>query len=202
MKKTLLLLVLALSCTFACAADKVPAHPHISVETTEGTFKLELDGNAAPLTVAHFLKLVDSGFYDGTVFHRIIPGFMAQGGGYTPGYKLKDSGATIPNESGNGLSNLRGTIAMARTGDPHSADAQFFINVANNVGQDANSPNLDPEKSTVRGRWGYAVFGSVIEGMDVVDAIVNAASAPNGPGGAPAPVVPIVIKKMSRVSYD
>lgn len=202
MKNTLLLLVLALSCTFACAADTVPAHPHISVETTEGTFKLELDGNAAPLTVAHFLKLVDSGFYDGTVFHRIIPGFMAQGGGYTPGYKLKDSGATIPNESGNGLSNLRGTIAMARTGDPHSADAQFFINVANNVGQDANSPNLDPEKSTVRGRWGYAVFGFVIEGMDVVDAIVNAASAPNGPGGAPAPVIPIVIKKVSRVSYD
>lgn len=202
MKKTLLLLVLALSCTFACAADTVPAHPHISVETTEGTFKLELDGNAAPLTVAHFLKLVDSGFYDGTVFHRIIPGFMAQGGGYTPGYKLKESGATIPNESGNGLSNLRGTIAMARTGDPHSADAQFFINVANNVGQDANSPNLDPEKSTVRGRWGYAVFGFVIEGMDVVDAIVNAPSAPNGPGGAPAPVIPIVIKKVSRVTYD
>lgn len=202
MKKTLLLLVLALSCTFACAADTVPAHPHVSVETTEGTFKLELDGNAAPLTVAHFLKLVDSGFYDGTVFHRIIPGFMAQGGGYTPGYKLKESGATIPNESGNGLSNLRGTIAMARTGDPHSADAQFFINVANNVGQDANSPNLDPEKSTVRGRWGYAVFGFVIEGMDVVDAIVNAPSAPNGPGGAPAPVIPIVIKKVSRVTYD
>jgi cyclophilin family peptidyl-prolyl cis-trans isomerase len=202
MKNTLLLLVLALSCTFACAADTVPAHPHISVETTEGTFKLELDGNAAPLTVAHFLKLVDSGFYDGTVFHRIIPGFMAQGGGYTPGYKLKESGATIPNESGNGLSNLRGTIAMARTGDPHSADAQFFINVANNVGQDANSPNLDPEKNTVRGRWGYAVFGFVIEGMDVVDAIVNAASAPNGPGGAPAPVIPIVIKNVSRVTYD
>ncbi len=202
MKNTLLLLVLALSCTFACAADTVPAHPHVSVETTEGTFKLELDGNAAPLTVAHFLKLVDSGFYDGTVFHRIIPGFMAQGGGYTPGYKLKESGATIPNESGNGLSNLRGTIAMARTGDPHSADAQFFINVANNVGQDANSPNLDPEKNTVRGRWGYAVFGSVIEGMDVVDAIVNAPSAPNGPGGAPAPVIPIVIKKVSRVTYD
>ncbi len=202
MKNTLLLLVLALSCTFACAADTVPAHPHVSVETTEGTFKLELDGNAAPLTVAHFLKLVDSGFYDGTVFHRIIPGFMAQGGGYTPGYKLKESGATIPNESGNGLSNLRGTIAMARTGDPHSADAQFFINVANNVGQDANSPNLDPEKNTVRGRWGYAVFGFVIEGMDVVDAIVNAPSAPNGPGGAPAPVIPIVIKKVSRVTYD
>ena len=206
MKKTLFVIFLALSCTMAFtsagAADKVPAHPHINVVTTEGTFKLELDGKAAPLTVSNFLKLVDSGFYDGTVFHRIIPGFMAQGGGYTPGYKLKETDANVPNESGNGLSNLRNTIAMARTGDPHSANSQFFINVANNVGQDANSPNLDPVKDTVRGRWGYTVFGYVIEGMDVVDAIVNAESAPNGPGGAPAPIVPIVIKKMSRVTYD
>jgi cyclophilin family peptidyl-prolyl cis-trans isomerase len=91
---------------------------------------------------------------------------------------------------------------MARTSDPHSANSQFFINVANNVGQDANSPNLDPQKNVVRGQWGYAVFGFVFEGMDVVDTIVNAPSAPNGPGGAPAPVIPIVIKKMSRVSYD
>lgn len=185
----------------ACAADKVPAHPHIQVETTQGTFKLELDGKAAPLTVANFLQLVDAGFYNGTIFHRIIPGFMAQGGGYTPGFKLKEPKDTIPNESGNGLTNLRGTIAMARTGDPHSAGSQFFINVANNVGQDLNSPNLDPVKDTVRGRWGYAVFGYVIEGMDVVDAIVSAESAPNGPGGAPAPIVPIVIKTMSRVTY-
>jgi len=201
MKKTVVLLLVALPCIFACMADvdaanKVPAHPHIEVVTTEGTFKLELDGNAAPLTVANFLELVDSGFYDGTLFHRIIPGFMAQGGGYTPGFKEKESANTVPNESGNGLSNLRGTIAMARTGDPHSADSQFFINVANNVA------NLDPVKHTVRGRWGYTVFGFVIEGMEVVDAIVNAQSAPNGPGGAPAPVVPIVIKKMSRVTYN
>lgn len=201
MNKTVLLLLLTLPYTFACVADvdaanKVPAHPHIEVVTTEGNFKLELDGKAAPLTVGNFLKLVDSGFYDGTVFHRIIPGFMAQGGGYTPGFKEKDSKDTVPNESGNGLSNLRGTIAMARTGDPHSATSQFFINVANNVA------NLDPAKHAVRGRWGYTVFGIVIEGMDVVDAIVNAESATNGPGGAPAPVVPIVIKKMSRVTYD
>jgi cyclophilin family peptidyl-prolyl cis-trans isomerase len=202
MKNTLLILLLTLSCTFACAADKVPAHPHIEVETTEGTFKLELDGKASPLTVANFLKLVDSGFYDGTVFHRIIPGFMAQGGGYTPGFKLKETADKVPNESGNGLSNLRGSIAMARTADPHSADSQFFINVANNVGQTATSPNLDPVKKTVRGTWGYTVFGFVIEGMDVVDTIVNAESATNGPGGAPAPVIPIVIKKMSRVTYN
>jgi cyclophilin family peptidyl-prolyl cis-trans isomerase len=201
MKKTVLLLLLALPCTFACVADvdaanKVPAHPHIEVVTTEGTFKLELDGKAAPLTVTNFLKLVDSGFYDGTLFHRIIPGFMAQGGGYTPGFKEKESDNTVPNESGNGLSNLRGTIAMARTGDPHSATSQFFVNVANNVA------SLDPVKHTVRGRWGYTVFGFVIEGMEVVDAIVNAESATNGPGGAPTPVIPIVIKKMSRVTYN
>jgi cyclophilin family peptidyl-prolyl cis-trans isomerase len=170
--------------------------------TTEGNFKLELDGKAAPLSVANFLNLVDSGFYDGTIFHRVIPGFMAQGGGYTPGFKLKESANKVPNESGNGLSNLRGTIALARMGDPHSADSQFFINVANNVGQDADSPNLDPVKHTVRGRWGYTVFGFVIEGMEVVDAIVSAESAPNGPGGAPAPVIPIVIKKMTRVTYN
>lgn len=206
MKKTLVLILLALTCTIvtttARAADKVPAHPHIEVVTTEGTFKLELDGKAAPLTVANFLEMVDAGFYDGTVFHRIIPGFMAQGGGYTPGFKEKQWEPTVPNESGNGLSNLRGTIAMARTGDPHSANSQFFINVANNVGQDASSPNLDPVKNTARGRWGYTVFGFVMEGMDVVVKIVSAPSAPNGPGGAPAPVVPIVIKKMSRITYD
>jgi len=206
MKKTFLLLYIALTFTLvtttACAADKVPAHPHIEVVTTEGTFTLELDGKAAPLTVANFLKMVDSGFYNGTVFHRVIPGFMAQGGGYTPGFKEKHWEPTVPNESGNGLSNLRGTIAMARTGDPHSANSQFFINVVNNVGQDASSPNLDPVKNTVRGRWGYTVFGFVMEKMDVVDKIVNAESAPNGPDGAPAPIVPIVIKKISRVSYD
>lgn len=202
MKKTLLALLLTVSCAVVSAADKVPAHPHIEVVTTEGTFKLELDGKAAPLTVADFLTLVDSGFYDGTIFHRIIPGFMAQGGGYTPGFKLKEPDSTIPNESGNGLSNLRGTIAMARTSDPHSASSQFFINVANNVGQAPNSPDLDPQKDRIRGRWGYTVFGHVIEGMDVVDAIVSAESSPNGPGGAPAPVVPIVIKKMSRLTYE
>lgn len=202
MKKILAALLLTVSCAIACAADKVPAHPHIQVDTTLGTFKLELDGRAAPLTVANFLKLVDSGFYDGTIFHRIIPGFMAQGGGYTPGFKPKEPDETVPNESGNGLSNIRGTIAMARTADPHSAGSQFFINVANNVGQALNSPNLDPVKHSVRGRWGYTVFGFVIEGMDIVDTIVNAESAPNGPGGAPAPIVPIVIKKVSRVTYD
>ncbi len=202
MKKILITLLLAMSCTIAWAADKVPAHAHIAVVTTEGTFKLELDGRAAPLTAANFLALVDSGFYDGTIFHRIIPGFMIQGGGYTPGNKLKASDDTIANESGNGLGSLRGTIAMARTSDPHSAASEFFINVVDNVDADPGTANLDPIKDPVRGRWGYAVFGSVIEGMDVIDKIAAAKTLPNGPGGAPAPIVPIVIEKMSRVTYD
>ncbi|MDJ0793974.1 MAG: peptidylprolyl isomerase [Woeseiaceae bacterium] len=202
MKNTLIALILALACSVGFAADKVPAHPHILVETTEGNFKLELDGKAAPLTVAHFLKLVDSGFYDGTVFHRLMPGFMAQGGGYTPGFKLKETSETIPNESGNGLQNERGTIAMARTGDPHSASTQFFINVVDNTNTNPETANLDPQKHSSRGRWGYAVFGFVFEGMEVVDKIVNVKTFNNGPGGAPAPVVPIVIKKMSRITYQ
>ncbi len=207
MKKTLFLLTLtvaALAVTSGnvMAADRVPAHPHLKVETTVGEFKLELDGKAAPLTVANFLKLVDSGFYEGTIIHRVIPGFMVQGGGYTPGFKEKKAKETIPNESGNGLANLRGTISMARLADPHSASSQFFINVANNIGQSLDSANLEPIKDPVRGRWGYAVFGYVIEGMDVVDAITNAESAPIGPGGQPAPVVPIVIKKISRITYE
>ena len=160
MKKIILTLLLALSCTFACAADKVPARPHIEVVTTEGTFKLELDGKAAPLTVANFLHLVESGFYDGTIFHRIIPGFMAQGGGYTPGFKKKAIAETVANESSNGLSNLRGTIAMARTSNPDSATSQFFINVVDNAG--LNYP--------LNG-GGYATFGKVTQGMDVVDKI-------------------------------
>ncbi len=201
MQKLLISLILGLACGVAMAADKIPAHPHILVETTEGDFKLELDGKEAPLTVAHFVGLVRQGFYDGTIFHRVIPNFMAQGGGFTPSLKRKEDDRSIPNESGNGLSNIRGTIAMARTADPHSANTQFFINVANNVEGGDGRGNLDPRKDPVRGGWGYTVFGVVFEGMDVVDKIVNAKTAPNGPGGAPMPVTPIVIKKMSMITY-
>ena len=192
MRKTLLTLLFALSSSLALAADKVPAHPHIEMVTSLGTIKLELDGRQAPITVAHVLKLVDSGFYDGTIFHRVIPGFMAQAGGHTPDYKLKESDDEIPNESGNGMSNVRGTIAMARTGDPHSANSQFFINVGNNE-------RLDPNKKG--GSWGYTVFGFVIEGMDVVDKIATAKTGPAGPFGSDVPMVPIVIKKMSRYTF-
>jgi cyclophilin family peptidyl-prolyl cis-trans isomerase len=191
MRITLIALALALAGNLAQAADKVPAHPHILVETTLGDIKLELEGKLAPITVGHFLKLVDSGFYDGLIFHRVIPGFMVQGGGYTPGLELKEDDATIPNESGNGMSNVRGTIAMARTNDPHSANTQFFISVADNV-------RLNPGNN----RWGYAVFGYVIEGMEVVDKIAAVKTGPQGKLRSDVPMVPIVIKKMSRVTYD
>jgi peptidyl-prolyl cis-trans isomerase A (cyclophilin A) len=190
MKKLLILALLA-AVTAASAADKkVPAHPAIQIETTEGIIRLELDGRRAPITVRHFLELVDSGYYDGTIFHRVIPGFMAQAGGFTPNLKSKEPDGAIPNESGNGLQNTRGTIAMARTGDPHSANAQFFINVGN------NSP-LNPKAD----RWGYAVFGFVTEGMDVVDKIVSARTGPGGQFRSDVPVAPIVIKKMARFEY-
>ena len=195
MRRTLIALILGLSGSFALAADPVPAHPYIQIETTEGNIILELDGKQAPITVAHILGLVDAGFYDGLIFHRVIPGFMAQGGGLTPGLELKETDARIPNESGNGMSNLRGTIAMARTGDPHSANSQFFINVGDNV-------RLDPNKSKTRGTWGYTVFGFVIEGMDVVDKIVSVQTGPQGQFRTDVPVVPIVIKKMSRYTFE
>ena len=203
MKNILIALALTLfAATAGWSADKVPAHPHILVETTEGNFKLELDGRAAPITVANFLKHVESGFYDGLIFHRVIPGFMIQGGGYTPGLENKETDETIPNESGNALPNLRGTIAMARLQEPHTASTQFFINVVDNHGANASGARLDPIKDPAQGRWGYAVFGYVIEGMEIVDKIANVKTAPNGPGGAPLPVVPVVIKKMSLVTYQ
>jgi cyclophilin family peptidyl-prolyl cis-trans isomerase len=191
MRKILLTLALALVGGAAMAADKVSAHPHILIETTMGNIKLELEGKLAPITVGHFLERVDNGFYDGLIFHRVIPGFMAQAGGYTPGLELREDDASIPNESGNGMSNVRGTIAMARTNDPHSANTQFFINVADNV-------RLDPGNN----RWGYAVFGYVIEGMEVVDEIVSVRTGAQGKLRSDVPMVPIVIKKISRVTYD
>ena len=174
----------------------------VAVTTSAGSFTLQLDGKAAPLTVAHFLKNVDSGFYVGTVFHRIIPGFMIQGGGYDEDFNLRETSESIPNESGNGLANRRSTIAMARTQDPHSAGTQFYINVVDNVADDPNTANLDAAKHATRGRWGYTVFGYVIEGMDVVDLIAQYETEPNGPGGAPAPIIPVIIENMTRVSPE
>lgn len=195
MRHTLIALILGLAAHFAIAADEVPPHAYVEIVTTEGRIVLELNGKQAPLTVGHFLKLVDAGFYDGLIFHRVIPGFMAQGGGFTPGLELKEDETTIPNESGNGMTNVRGTIAMARTGDPHSANTQFFINVADNT-------RLDPGKKLLNGTWGYTVFGTVIEGMEVVDTIVSVKTGPQGDFASDVPVVPIVIKKMSRYTFE
>jgi len=187
--------ILACAWMVANAADPVPAHPYVQMETSEGTIILELDGRQAPITVGHFLELVDSGFYDGTIFHRVIPGFMIQAGGHTPNLEIKETDDTIPNESGNGLTNARGTIAMARTGDPHSANAQFFINLVDNE-------RLDPQKGNPDGNWGYTVFGFVIDGMDVVDKIGAAKTGPQGPFQSDVPQVPIVIKKMARYTFE
>jgi cyclophilin family peptidyl-prolyl cis-trans isomerase len=196
MKKTLITLMFGLCASLAIAADTVPAHPYVEIVTTEGTIILELDGKQAPITVGHFLELVDSGFYDGTIFHRVMPGFMAQAGGITPNLKRKETDATIPNESGNGMSNVRGTVAMALSPDrPHSANSQFFINLVDNL-------HLDPQKMAPNGRWGYTVFGFVIQGMDVVDKIGSVETGPQGPFVANVPLVPIVIKKMSRYTFE
>ena len=191
MKNSVLMLLFLSACGVAYGEDSVPAHPHVRVETTQGTFVLELEGKRAPLTVRNFLSLVDSGHYDGTIFQRVIPDFMIQGGGYTPDLKARKSANRIPNESGNGLSNTYGTIAMARTSDPHSASAQFFVNIADNT-------RLDPSP----GSWGYTVFGYVIEGMEVVDKIAASQTGPAGKFRKDVPIVPVVIKKVSRVVYD
>ncbi len=194
MKHALIALVLICTASIVLAANKIPAHPQIVVVTTEGTFKMELVTREAPRTVEHFLGLVDAGFYDGLIFHRVISEFMIQTGGYTPGFKLKEDGQKIVNESGNAMSNVRGTIAMARTGDPHSANSQFFINLGNNS-------RLDPQKGPVGGSWGYTVFGYVFEGMEVIDKIAVVETAPQGEHQN-APIIPIVIKSMSRITYD
>ncbi len=135
----------------------------VKMQTNHGDIVIELDAEKAPKTVANFIGYVQDGFYDNTIFHRVINGFMIQGGGMEPGMSEKATKAPIENEANNGLKNERGTIAMARTMDPHSASAQFFINVKDNPFLNHSSPTPDG--------WGYAVFGKVVEGMDVVDKI-------------------------------
>ena len=144
----------------------------VKLHTNHGVITLELDADKAPLTVANFLAYVESGHYNNTVFHRVIDGFMIQGGGFEPGMNQKPTGEQIKNEADNGLKNERGTIAMARTQAPHSATAQFFINVADNDFLNHRSPDLQG--------WGYCVFGKVSEGMDVVDAIRKVKTGSSG----------------------
>lgn len=144
----------------------------VKINTSMGTITLQLNAEQAPETVANFLAYAKEGFYDGTIFHRVIDGFMIQGGGMEPGMKEKPTKKPINNEASNGLSNTRGTVAMARTPNPHSATSQFFINVSDNTFLDFKSPTPDG--------YGYCVFGEVVEGMDVVDAIKNVATSNTG----------------------
>lgn len=170
----------------AAAADKKSGAPRVMLETSMGEIILELDPEGAPKTVENFLGYAEAGFYDGTIFHRVIDGFMIQGGGFTEDMTQKSTRAEIANEADNGLKNKRGTIAMARRGDPDSASSQFFINTVN------NRP-LDHTGKSSQG-WGYAVFGEVVEGMDVVDAIAKVKTGTKGMF-QDVPVEPVVILK-------
>ena len=161
----------------------------VLIETSEGSIVLELNTTAAPVTVVNFVRYVNEGFYDGTVFHRVIPGFMIQGGGLTPEMTEKATHSPIINEAANGLKNTRGTIAMARTNMPHSATSQFFINHGNNTMLDYRSGG-DPN--------GYAVFGKVVRGMNVVDTIAAGETVVKG-GEKSLPVRPVVIKKATVI---
>ena len=169
-------------------APAVKPNPRVTLDTSKGKIVVELFPDKAPLTVANFLQYVKAGFYDGVIFHRVMLDFMIQTGGFTPDMKQKPNRGAIKNESTNGLRNERGTLAMARLTEPHTASSQFFINLKNNGSLD-HSP---------RG-WGYTVFGQVVEGMDVVDAIATVRTTTKGPH-ADVPVEPVIIKKASVVT--
>ncbi len=169
-------------------ADGAAPAPRVALETGAGTVVIELYADRAPETVANFLEYVREGFYDGTVFHRVIQGFMIQGGGMTEALERKPTRAPIRNEAGNGLTNDRGTVAMARTSDPHSATAQFFINTRDNGFLNHTGPTADG--------WGYCVFGKVVEGMEVVDRIEAVPTTTRGMH-RDVPSSPVVIERAS-----
>lgn len=182
------ILAAAVAVPLALGAGPAEAQsPVVRLQTSHGEIRLELRPEQAPKTVENFLAYVRDGFYDGTVFHRVIPGFMIQGGGYTADYQRKETRAPIENEADNGLRNRRGTVAMARTTDPHSATAQFFINVADN-------DFLDHSGKSRRG-WGYAVFGEVLSGLGVVDEISRVRTGPAGPFPKDVPRQSVVIER-------
>jgi peptidyl-prolyl cis-trans isomerase B (cyclophilin B) len=174
----------ALVLSFTAAA----ANPQVEVKTNMGAFVLELYPENAPGTVQNFLQYVKDGHYNGTIFHRVMPGFMIQGGGFTRQFEEKPTRAAIKNEAGNGLRNGVGMVSMARTADPHSATAQFFINVAEN-------PTLDFKAPTTEG-YGYTPFGKVVKGMDVVERITKVPTGPGKPPHADVPVKPVIIERI------
>jgi peptidyl-prolyl cis-trans isomerase B (cyclophilin B) len=185
-------LALALSTTAhaqpAASAEEGASNVTVNMQTNRGTIVLELDRDRAPVTVENFVSYARQGFYDGTIFHRVIPGFMIQGGGFEPGMNQKPTDSPIKNEADNGLSNVTGTIAMARTPNPHSATAQFFINVSDNKFLDHTAP-------TPQG-WGYTVFGRVVDGMEVVQEIVQVPTTSRA-GHQDVPVDDVVIEKVT-----
>ncbi len=182
----LIITICLLICGMAFSAGAENKNPVVLIKTSMGNIKVELFQNESPVTVNNFLSYVKKGFYGGTIFHRVIPGFMIQGGGFTADLKLKPVGAPIKNEAANGLKNNRGTIAMARTANPDSATCQFFINIVNN--DKLNRPMPDG--------YGYAVFGKVIKGMDVVDKIA-AVKTGMKMGLQDVPVKPVVIRSIT-----
>jgi peptidyl-prolyl cis-trans isomerase B (cyclophilin B) len=182
-------------CGWVLVTGSVDVDPHrcyqadmskVELETSMGNFTIELDTDAAPATVENFLAYVEAGHYTDTVFHRVIAGFMVQGGGYTTSFDKKPVREPVKNEADNGLKNVVGTVAMARTGDPHSATAQFFVNISDNG-------FLDHSGKNDRG-WGYCVFGKVVDGMDVVDEVKGVETGSKGPFKKDAPQEDVVIK--------
>lgn len=184
-------LVVAVFCVASALA--YAETPRVQLHTSLGDIVVELDAEKAPKTVANFLQYVNDGFYTGTIFHRVIDGFMIQGGGFTAEFEQKETREPIENEAANGLKNTVGTIAMARTGEPHSATAQFFINVVDNDSLDHTAPTPDG--------WGYAVFGKVVEGMEVVDRIRQTPTEQRGPFQG-VPVTPVVIESATVLGGD
>ena len=179
---------------FGCRSEKnnLKGRKMIKLETTKGVIVIEVNETAAPVTTVNFLQYVREGFYDGTIFHRVIPNFMIQGGGFTPDMKQKTTRPPIINEAKNGLKNKRGTLAMARTNDPNSATSQFFINQIDNTFLNLG----DPRSSDA---FGYCVFGQVVEGMDVVDAIAKVKTGMKGMS-RDVPEEPVIIKSAKVVS--
>lgn len=189
MRRLLLPALFAALCALSGGVRADDKKPVVLMETNFGTIKIELNAEKAPNTVKNFLQYVDDKHFDGTIFHRVISNFMIQGGGFQPGLQEKKTRAAIKNEADNGLKNERGTIAMARTPDPHSATAQFFINVKDNAGLNHTAKDEDG--------WGYCVFGKVIDGMDVVDKIKAVRTANRG-GHGDVPVEDVVIKSVRK----
>jgi cyclophilin family peptidyl-prolyl cis-trans isomerase len=182
--RVLLALLTCLLAWPASAQDTSASPLLVRFETSMGSFTIQLDTARAPLSAANLARYAADGHYDGTIFHRVVPGFAVQGGGYTEDGAQKPTREPIPNESGNGLANRRGTVALARGPDPHSATAEFYVNLGDNI-------NLDPRPD----RWGFAVVGTVVQGMEVIDRIAAVRTGARGPFPQETPLQPVVITR-------